>query len=548
MRQLEEAQAGSSDLQSQLDRLQQSLHSQQQFVISLEATIAGTNPGDMQQAAEFQKQHDQVQQQTQAAEQQLEAAFTGKAESEQQLPLAQQGLDRAAATLAGSVIIPLELFEYDAAYHGAMVRAFGGCVIAQDDATAGQLVTQHGLLCITLDGKISRPGSMQGGWRGQAQGSTGPIAKKVKADQLQVAATAASSRLQEAAAAAQKMQHQLASLEASLAAFAEAQQEVSLLQQEVSALSKAAAANEQCYIQSKRAVADLHERLKQNQQLVDACACTDGSSVVKMEHLQDRLTAARRKASALLQTQEDLAAKADEASDRKQKDQVESELQSLLSHVPELRHMMTRCQLQETNQPVFTDAAGHARQLRQMRSKCKKLKEERSSSKVQQMPAHEQVVQTDEAVFEAVQDKFVALTANLLPKLELRTERVAQKVHQGLQFMYRSNSDKMGGWHCDLSRLSGGERTLVSLALILAAATAGAKSSLFLMDEVDAALDESNQALVATLIKEIMAQSRGCQILCVTHNLAFQQICSSIIQVAKDKHGATIVLDSGSGS
>ena len=45
MRQLEEAQAASSDLQSQLDRLQRSLHSQQQFVTSLEATIAGTNPG-----------------------------------------------------------------------------------------------------------------------------------------------------------------------------------------------------------------------------------------------------------------------------------------------------------------------------------------------------------------------------------------------------------------------------------------------------------------------------------------------------------------------
>ncbi len=27
---------------------------------------------------------------------------------------------------------------------------------------------------------------LQGGWRGQAQGGTGPIAKKVKADQLQV--------------------------------------------------------------------------------------------------------------------------------------------------------------------------------------------------------------------------------------------------------------------------------------------------------------------------------------------------------------------------
>ncbi len=48
---------------------------------------------------------------------------------------------------------------------------------------------------------------------------------------MQVAASVASSRLQEAAASAQKAQHQLASLESSLAAFAEAQQEVSLLQQ-----------------------------------------------------------------------------------------------------------------------------------------------------------------------------------------------------------------------------------------------------------------------------------------------------------------------------
>ncbi len=48
---------------------------------------------------------------------------------------------------------------------------------------------------------------------------------------MQVAATVASSSLLEAAAAAQKAQHQLAGLEFSMAAFAEAQQEVSLLQQ-----------------------------------------------------------------------------------------------------------------------------------------------------------------------------------------------------------------------------------------------------------------------------------------------------------------------------
>ncbi|DBA87444.1 TPA: hypothetical protein ACH3X1_004485 [Trebouxia sp. C0004] len=777
VRQLEEAQAASSDLQSQLARLQQSMRSQQQFVTSLEATIAGTNPGDMQQAAELQKQHEQIQQQIQVAEQQLEAALTGKADSKQQLLSAQQGWDRAAAILAalpgtdvqvtadaastrgtlqqmdkalkqarqhseeccrqaemqklalgssmmltqpgstvprhrmlhdcfkfkqpsspqlealmealhiltgdklsialvesataaselvashgqhshnskplrvwdlqrlqaydkvqqqkqaqasfapGSVIIPLELLEYDTAYQGAMVRAFGGCVIAQDDATAGELVTQNGLPCITLDGKISRPGSMQGGWRGQAQGSTGPIAKKVKADQLQVAATVASSRLQEAAAAAQKAQHQLASLESSVAAFAEAQQEVSLLQQQVSALSKAAAAKEQRHIQCKSAVADLHERLKQSQQVLDACACTDGTAL-KVEHLQDQLRVARLKASEMQQKQEDLAAKADEASDQvilateqiedlnltaleqqlqskrdalqgklvalqelqaktalqakanaetnaqlaaiaqqqkdiskaaqgqrqqvqaaqrsvedlqRQKDQGEAELQSLLNHVPELRDYMTRKDAEERSSNKAQQMPAHEQVQFQSRKTDLNLFKERAEALQQAVVVLEegiatsraQVVQTDEAVFETIQDKFVALTANLLPKLELKVERVAQQVHQGLQFMYRSTSDKMAGWRCDLGRLSGGERTLVSLALILAAATAGAKSCLFLMDEVDAALDESNQALVATLIKEIMAQSGGCQILCVTHNLAFQQTCSSIIQVLK---------------
>ncbi len=65
------------------------------------------------------------------------------------------------------------------------------------------------------------------------------------------------------------------------------------LMQEVSALSKAAAVKEQSHIQCKAAVTDLHERLKQSQQLLDACACTDGSAAVKTEHLQDQLRAAR---------------------------------------------------------------------------------------------------------------------------------------------------------------------------------------------------------------------------------------------------------------
>lgn len=33
-------------------------------------------------------------------------------------------------------------------------------------------------------------------------------------------------------------------------------------------------------------------------------------------------------------------------------------------------------------------------------------------------------------------------------------------------------------------------------------------------------------------LQEIMAQNAGCQVLCVTHNVAFQQLCSSIIQAS----------------
>lgn len=55
---------------------------------------------------------------------------------------------------------------------------------------------------------------------------------------------------------------------------------------------------------------------------------------------------------------------------------------------------------------------------------------------------------------------------------ELKIDRVAREVHEGLQFRHRpsvaASKDPSRKWQSDLGRLSGGERTLVSLALILA--------------------------------------------------------------------------------
>lgn len=57
---------------------------------------------------------------------------------------------------------------------------------------------------------------------------------------------------------------------------------------------------------------------------------------------------------------------------------------------------------------------------------------------------------------------------------------------------------------------SGGQRTLVSVALLLAVSAAGARSRVVLMDEVDAALDEHNQKSVARLLRHL-AHVEGCQ-------------------------------------
>lgn len=71
----------------------------------------------------------------------------------------------------------------------------------------------------------------------------------------------------------------------------------------------------------------------------------------------------------------------------------------------------------------------------------------------------------------------------------------------------------------------GGQRTLVSVALLLGLALAlgspgesgggggdGGGGGLFLLDEVDAALDEHNQAAVVSLLRHLSHRGGGCQV------------------------------------
>lgn len=158
---------------------------------------------------------------------------------------------RAAQQQLGSdkVVLPLDLLDFDKKYAPAMQRAFGGYVIAADDATAAKLVQQFGLSSVTLQGTVSKKGSMSGGWTG-SHGSYGQqywstkLQYDVLTAQLQIARQRLQQRLQEQQqlelvrsaaeqklAAAKQQQQVLDDLEKLQAAQAAAEQQLQTEQQ-----------------------------------------------------------------------------------------------------------------------------------------------------------------------------------------------------------------------------------------------------------------------------------------------------------------------------
>lgn len=85
---------------------------------------------------------------------------------------------------------------------------------------------------------------------------------------------------------------------------------------------------------------------------------------------------------------------------------------------------------------------------------------------------------------------------------------------------------------------------MVSLAMLLAVARAGGTCGLLLLDEVDAALDEVNQARVSALLRQLAHdRASACQVLCVTHNASFQGSCDGLVRVTKSASGHSVPAD-----
>ena len=88
-----------------------------------------------------------------------------------------------------------------------------------------------------------------------------------------------------------------------------------------------------------------------------------------------------------------------------------------------------------------------------------------------------------------------------------------------------------------LELLSGGEKSLVALLFLFALQSVN-PSSIYVLDEADAALDAENSRKLSELLKKL---SRNTQFLVVSHNENVYKNADCLIGVAMSKEGSKLV-------
>ena len=138
----------------------------------------------------------------------------------------------------------------------------------------------------------------------------------------------------------------------------------------------------------------------------------------------------------------------------------------------------------------------------------------------------EKFFETLNLINEAFTKTFSKLTKKGNGYLELTNQ--AKPFEAGLLIKVQISNDKF----LDLRSLSGGEKTLTALAFLFAIQEIK-NSRFYIFDEVDAALDKENSALLSELLKRY---SERAQYIVVTHNDILTQVADIVLGVAFNPH------------
>ena len=91
------------------------------------------------------------------------------------------------------------------------------------------------------------------------------------------------------------------------------------------------------------------------------------------------------------------------------------------------------------------------------------------------------------------------------------------------------------GYEADFEHLSGGEKTMTALALLVSVFQVR-PSPFFLLDEVDAALDDANVGRFNQLVSEM---GRDSQFLVITHNKRTIEVADVLYGVTMERKGVS---------
>jgi chromosome segregation protein len=138
--------------------------------------------------------------------------------------------------------------------------------------------------------------------------------------------------------------------------------------------------------------------------------------------------------------------------------------------------------------------------------------------------------------FEAVNERFQVLFPRLFRggKAQLSLTEAEDVLEAGVDIVAQPPGKRLQ----NVSLLSGGEKTLTSLALLVALFQVR-PSPFFLLDEVDAALDDANVGRFNEIVKEM---SEGSQFVVITHNKRTIEICDVLYGVTMENRGVSTLV------
>ncbi|HOF04384.1 MAG TPA: chromosome segregation protein SMC [Syntrophales bacterium] len=140
------------------------------------------------------------------------------------------------------------------------------------------------------------------------------------------------------------------------------------------------------------------------------------------------------------------------------------------------------------------------------------------------------------ATFTAVQGTFRDVFSRIFPggSGELYLTDESDLLETGVDIDIRMHGKRPQ----NISLLSGGEKSLAAIALILAIILYR-PTPFLVLDEVDAALDDTNISLIAKIIKEIAINS---QVILITHNKRTMEVAENLFGVTMQKQGISTVV------